>query len=68
MSADFKKCEVVGATAKALKVRIPGKSTAREVWVPRSVIDDDSEVFDADENAEGTLVVADWWAEKEGLL
>lgn len=67
MSADFKKCEVVGATAKALKVRIPLK-VEREVWVPRSVIGDDSEVFDADENAVGTLIVEDWWAEKEGLL
>lgn len=68
MSADFKKCEVVGATAKALKVRIPEGKRVREVWVPRSVIDDASEVFDADENAVGTLIVEDWWAEKEGLL
>jgi hypothetical protein len=40
----------------------------RELWVPHSLIHDDSEVFDADENAEGDLVVAAWWAEKEGLV
>ena len=37
-----------------------------EVWVPKSVIHDDSEVFAADD--EGTLIVFEWWAEKQGWL
>lgn len=37
----------------------------REVWVPQSQIHDDSEVFSAGHF--GRLVVAQWFAEKEGL-
>jgi hypothetical protein len=36
-----------------------------EIWIPKSVIHDDSEVYK--EGAEGKLVVARWFAEKEGL-
>jgi len=35
-----------------------------EVWIPKSVLHDDSEVYDAGKNSTGTLVVKDWWAEK----
>lgn len=34
-------------------------------WVPKSQIDDDSEVYI--QGQEGTIVISDWWAEKEGL-
>lgn len=36
-------------------------------WIPQSVIHDDSEVFDAGEHAAGKLVLARWFAEKNGL-
>ena len=36
------------------------------VWVPCSQIDDDSEVWEPGQ--EGTLVIAEWWAKKEGLI
>lgn len=41
----------------------------REVWVPKSQVDDDSEVFNAraDGCGPGRLVVSRWFAEKEGL-
>lgn len=41
----------------------------RNVWVPKTVVDDDSEVFNArsDGCGPGKLVVARWFAEKEGL-
>lgn len=40
----------------------------REVWIPRSVVLDDSEVWNArDGSGPGTLVVSRWFAEKEGL-
>lgn len=36
-----------------------------EFWIPKSVISDDSEVHS--EGDKGTLVVPEWFAEKEGL-
>lgn len=57
------KAKVVGATDKALRVEVEDMGT---IWVPRSVIHDDSEVYD--EGHEGELVVKRWFAEKEGLI
>jgi hypothetical protein len=38
-----------------------------QLWVPKSVIHDDSEVWaDADDKREGELIVKQWWAEKNG--
>lgn len=34
-------------------------------WIPKSVIDDDSEVYRS--GTDGKLVIAEWWAEKHGL-
>jgi len=49
-------------TAKAILVKTPGGVT---VWVPKSVVHDDSEIYG--EGHKGKLVVARWFAEKEGL-
>lgn len=38
---------------------------SRKVWVPQSVIHDDSEVFEAGQS--GKLVIFSWWAVREGL-
>jgi hypothetical protein len=35
-------------------------------WIPKSVVDDDSEVYGI--GHEGELVVAEWFALKEGLI
>ena len=51
----------VGETEKAIRVEIEGES----FWVPKSLIDDDSEVY-ADGH-EGTLIIPEWWAEQEGI-
>jgi hypothetical protein len=48
-------------TPKAILVLID----EREVWVPKSVIHDDSEVYT--KNTEGDLIIERWWAEKEGI-
>ena len=57
----------IRATAKALLVAIDtGGGAAQEVRIPQSVIDADSEVWEAEQ--EGTLVVAAWFAEREGLV
>lgn len=53
-------------TQKAILVT--GGFLEGEVWVPKSVIHDDSEVFDSTDNATGELVVKEWWAEKEGIF
>lgn len=58
---------VIGSTEKALRVRFSeGALVAGETWIPRSVIHDDSEVYDALNNASGELVVVRWFARKEG--
>lgn len=49
-------------TELALLVRFDDK---RELWVPQSQIHDDSEVYAVGDT--GKLVVARWWAEREGL-
>ena len=53
---------VIGSTEKALRVRC----AHGETWIPRSVVHDDSEVYDALNNATGKLVVEQWFARKEG--
>lgn len=53
---------VIKATDAALLVQ---DEEGEEMWVPKSVIHDDSEVFKADQ--QGDLIVKVWWAEKEGL-
>ena len=56
-------CRVVRETDKALLVEL--EDTGEELWVPRSLIHDDSEVWA--EGQTGELVVAAWWAEQSGL-
>jgi hypothetical protein len=54
--------KAIRATERALLCRL---EDGREIWVPRSVITDDSEVLE--QSDEGTLVVKSWFAEKEEL-
>jgi hypothetical protein len=37
----------------------------QQMWIPKSCVHDDSEVFKKDD--EGTLVVMEWFATKNGL-
>jgi len=41
--------------------------SGEERWIPKSMIHDDSEVYDAGDNSSGELVIKGWWAEQEGL-
>lgn len=41
--------------------------TGETYWVPKSVLHDDSEVYDAGEHSTGEVVIQGWWAAKEGL-
>ena len=54
-------CTGIRETSKALLVRLKDGAM---VWVPKSVIHDDSEVYEKDYE-EGKLVVQRWWAERE---
>lgn len=51
-----------------LAVRVQVDETAGVHWVPMSVVDLDATEVDLDRGAKGTLAVASWWAEKEGLV
>lgn len=56
-------CKVVTETDNAILVVVPSNE---DVWIPKSVIHDDSEVWRAGQH--GKLVVHTWWAEKQGWL
>jgi len=60
--AEFKDCECLKETPLAILVLIAGE----EHWIPKSQVDDDSEVWK--EGDEGTLVITEWFATKEGLV
>lgn len=62
-TVEFEVERVKVETDLALLVEIEGE----EHWVPKSQVDEDSEVY-SKKNGSGTLVVSRWWAEKEGLL
>lgn len=57
---------VLFETDKALRVDLA--DFGEQSWVPKSAIDDDSEVYDCDEGREGELVVAEWLAKARGWL
>lgn len=38
-----------------------------EIWIPKSQVDDDSEVYDAGEHSTGTLVISQWIAGQNGI-
>jgi hypothetical protein len=61
---DLGETYVVRETAKAILVRLDGD----DVWIPKSVIHDDSEVWDGKENAAGHLIVKAWFARREGWV
>ena len=55
----FNEVEAIAETDKALLCLINNE----EVWIPKSVIGDDSEVYERGDV--GKLVVAEWFARKE---
>lgn len=55
--------KVIRETEKALLVMF---DEGDQMWIPKSVIHDNSEVY-SEKNGEGTLVVETWWASKNGL-
>ena len=60
--AEFDDAVCTLATGAAVRVTIDGKSC----WIPQSQIDDDSEVYRA--NDHGKLVISEWIAIQKGLV
>lgn len=65
-AADFPDAEADKETDKAIHVLKDTKRGYPGGWIPKSVIHDDSEVFEAGHS--GKLVLHHWWAEKNGWL
>lgn len=59
---DFPNCKCLKETDKAILVT-RGKG---ELWIPKSVLHDDSEVYEGGDS--GKLIVQTWWAEKQELV
>lgn len=57
--------EVKRETNKAILVVVDGD----DEWIPKSVIDDDSEVYSAESGRDGgTMLVAEWFARSMGWV
>ena len=61
---EFPGVECLKETDAALLCDINGK----EIWIPKSQVDDDFEVYDAVDHNEGTLVISEWIATEKGLV
>jgi hypothetical protein len=64
LTATFEDAIVIRETEQAILVRAP--EIDEDVWVPKSQIDEDSEVFEM--GTEGALIVARWLALKNGWI
>jgi 4-hydroxy-3-methylbut-2-enyl diphosphate reductase IspH len=63
-TVEFEDARCIGQTDKAIKVRLADRE--RPIWVPQSVVHDDSEVYKLGQT--GKLVLPEWFALKEGLI
>lgn len=61
MSASFEGVRAIRDTSAAVLVDVDGI----EVWIPKSLIDEDSEVYKAD--TDGELIIPEWLATEKGL-
>lgn len=57
---------IVKMTKNAVLIRAPRFEV--DIWIPQSVVHDDSEVFDDKHAGPGKLCVKTWYAEKRGWL
>lgn len=61
--AEFEMVECIRETSLAALIALDAET---EWWVPKSQIDDSSEVFSVGD--EGTLITSAWYAEQEGKV
>lgn len=62
----FKGAMIITETKMAILVKADSLDE-KGLWVPKSVIHDDSEVFDQKHPGPGQLVIKGWWADRENL-
>lgn len=62
----FKDCTVITETEKALLVECA--EWEGDMWIPKSQIHDDSEVYGGKDGTEGTLIISAWLAKQKGLV
>lgn len=60
-TCEIENVKAIRETEMALLCEIDGE----EYWIPKSQIDDDSEVYE--EDGEGKLVVSQWIADQKGI-
>lgn len=63
ITVSFEDIKVVKESPKALLCLINGE----EVWIPKSQIDEDSEVWN-EKTSGGTLIITEWIAKEKGLI
>ena len=64
---ELEDCTCERESAKACFIYIgDGPKAGQTVWIPKSQIDDDSEVYR--EGDTGSLVISEWIAEEKGLI
>jgi hypothetical protein len=66
-TVEFEDVVVKAETPDALLCFIGDSMASTEVWIPKSQIDDDSEVYDEGSSG-GTLIVSEWIAVEKGLI
>lgn len=62
MKVKFENITCKAESERAILVEIEGD----EYWIPKSQVDDDSEVYAKDHS--GELVISEWIAEQKGIL
>lgn len=67
MPAHVGQAQCIRETEKAVQVELESYPEKSPLWIPKSVIHEDSDVYDAQKHATGELVLQTWWAEQEGL-
>jgi len=63
---DIYECENVTVKRETAQAILAVLEDGTEKWIPKSAIAEESEVYEME--TEGTLIVAQWFAEKEGLV
>lgn len=65
MATSLGKCMLIHCTSKAILLAREGGED--DLWVPLSVIDEESDVPESEFDDPVEVFVADWWAEKNGV-
>lgn len=63
---DIDAARILRDSDSGMAVLVEAPELSDPVWIPKSLIHDDSEVFEV--GHEGTILIASWFAEKKGWL